>query len=159
MKKFLCTLLTLGLLMNVAALPVLAAEPENMETVMVTSDSEIQPRGAFSGSGSTKVGTNVRRGSFTFNVSGISNWPSGQIQLSITGFNSDDWVDAKVYRPDGTECFHILGILGDLLSPSKRSTGWHTYASGKRGTYKVEWSVGNWEGQNTGSGTIKCEIK
>lgn len=159
MKKFLCTLLTLGLLMNVAALPVFAAEPENMKTEMVTLDSEVQPRGAFSGSGSTSVGTNVRSGSFSFNVSGISNWPTGQVQLSITGFNTDDWVDAKVYRPDGTQCYHILGNLGDLLSTSKRSTGWHTYSSGQRGTYKVVWSVGNWEGKNTGSGTIKCEIK
>lgn len=158
MKKFLCSILSMVMVFSIATVPAFAAET-NMATEKTVTESEVQPRGAISGSGQTNIGAGVTKGSFTFNVSGIMDWSTAQVRLSITGFNSNDWVDAKVYRPDGTECYHVAGWTGNVLSHSYTATSWTTFSSGQRGTYRVEYSVGNWLGQRTGSGTLKCEIK
>ena len=108
MKKFLCSILSMVMVFSIATVPAFAAET-NMATEKTVTESEVQPRGAISGSGQTNIGAGVTKGSFTFNVSGIMDWSTAQVRLSITGFNSNDWVDAKVYRPDGTECYHVAG--------------------------------------------------
>lgn len=159
MKKFLCSVLALVMAMGMTSLSVFAATPETVAAETVSVAEDVQERGAISGQGTTNIGSGVTSGSFTFNVSGIMDWSTAQVKLSITGFNSNDWVDAKVYRPDGTECFHIAGWTGNVLSTSNRATNWMTYSKGQRGTYTVVYSVGNWLGNRTGSGTLKCEIK
>ena len=159
MKKFLCSVLALVMAMGMTSMSVFAATPETVAAETVSVNEDIQTRGAISGQGSTNIGSGVTRGSFTFNVSGIMNWSTAQVRLSITGFNSNDRVDAKVYRPDGTECYHVAGWTGSVLSHSFTATNWTTFSDGQRGTYRVEYSVGNWLGNRTGSGTLKCEIK
>ena len=153
-------MLTVLMVCSFVAMPTFATEVEKPETVETGDVYEIQPRGAISGNGQTSISSGVTSGSFTFTVSGIMNWSTAQVRLYITGFNAEDYVDAKVYRPDGTECFHISGWLGDTLSPSSRTdTNWITFSDGQRGTYRVDYSVGNWYGNTTGSGTLYCGIK
>lgn len=160
MKKFVCTMLTILMAFSLVTMPAFAAEVNETETVVANNEYEVQPRGAISGNGQTTIGSGVTSGSFTFSVTGIMNWSTAQVRLYITGFNADDYIDAKVYRPDGTECFHIAGWLGDVLSPSGNTdTGWLTFSDGQRGTYRVVYSVGNWYGSTTGSGTLYCGIK
>lgn len=159
MKKILCSFLSLVMALCLFSIPVFAATPDGVAPAANIVETEVQPRGALSGSGSTNIGAGVTSGSFTFNVTGIMDWSSAQVKLSITGFNDNDWVDAKVYRPDGSECYHVAGWTGSVLSHSFMATSWTKFDTAKRGTYRVEYTVGNWLGDRTGSGTLKCEIK
>lgn len=160
MKKLVCAMLSLVMVFAFATVPAFAAGKEEVLPTKPTVTQAVQPCGAISGNGSTNIKSGVTSGKFSFNVSGIMNWSSAKVMLSISGFNADDYVDAKVYRPDGTECFHIAGWLGDVLSPSNRTdTGWIVFSGGQRGTYTVVYSVGNWYGNTTGSGTLSCSIK
>lgn len=155
MKKMLCFILSAVMLMSMSV-SAFAATPEvGME--VASEQSEAQARGALHGVDSANTDGRTS-GSFTVKVTGIS-WSSAQVQISITGFNSGDIIDAKVFRPDRSELFHVAGWTGDTLSTDKRSTNWITVPNVPTGTYTVEYSVGNWYGNTPGSGTVKCEIK
>lgn len=160
MKKLVCAMLSLVMVFAFTAIPAFAADGEELLYKVSSTTSVTQPCGAIWGNGSTNIKSGVTRGEFSFNVSGIMNWSTAQIMLSISGFNDGDYIDARVYRPDGTECFQVSSWLGDVLSPDNRTdTGWIKISNGQKGTYKVVYTVGNWYGNTTGSGTLFCSIK
>lgn len=129
------------------------------ETTVVSETNSIQPRGSLSGYGSVwhNAGTSTS-GNFYVNVTGIG-WPTAQVTFSIENFGSNDAVAVQLYRPDGTFAWGSVDNAGDYITMA--NTGkWHniTFANGQTGTYRVHYSIINWNGNTPSSGRINCWI-
>ncbi len=97
-------------------------------------------------------------GNFYVNVTG-SYWPTAQITLSIENFGSNDAVAVQVFKPDGSLAYGTLDNAGDYITMAN-ADNWHniTYADGVTGTYRVHYSITNWNGDTPSSGRINCWI-
>lgn len=163
MKRHLSIMLALAMIFTcLCGTTAFAAESEaSIETVAVseTSDNEITPRGSLSGYGQHWHNSGESTvGDFYVTVTG-SYWPTAQLTLNIENFGSNDAVAVQVFRPDGTFAWGTLDNAGDYITMANKDN-WHNikFTNGQTGTYRIHYSIINWNGNTPGSGRINCWI-
>lgn len=136
-----------------------ATPVSEVTTVSEATTAEVTPRGSLSGYGSVwhDAGTSCD-GSFYVNVTGLS-WPTAQVTFNIENFGPNDAVAVQLYRPDGSFAWGTLDNAGDMITMANKDN-WHniTFAGGQTGTYRVQYSIINWYGDEPSSGRINCWI-
>lgn len=132
---------------------------EKAQPQIVSDVDDIQPRGTLNGYGSVwhDAGSSTS-GNFYVTVTG-SGWTTAQVTFNIESFGSDDAVAVQLYRPDGTFAWGSLDNAGDYITMSNKNN-WHNikFTSGQTGTYRVHYSIINWNGNTPSSGRINCWI-
>lgn len=162
MKKHLSIIMALAMIFTcLCGTTAFAAEAEPVAnvTAVETSDSEVMPCGSLSGYGQHWHNSGESTvGDFYVNVTGRG-WPTAQLTLNIENFGSNDAVAVQVYRPDGTFAWGTLDNAGDYITMSNKDN-WHNikFTNGQTGTYRIHYSIINWNGNTPGSGRINCWI-
>ena len=161
MKKSLGIILSLVMVFTMAfGTTAFAAEnPTTDVGTEITDDGETMVTGAISGYGSVwHNASDPTTGDFYVNVTG-SYWPTAQLTLNIENFGSNDAVAVQVFKPNGVLAYGTLDNAGDYITMANKDN-WHniTYANGMTGTYRVHYSIINWNGNTPSSGRINCWI-
>lgn len=158
MKKYIGLLLSLLLTFSMILGTGTTAFAADASTSSEESESVIF-KGAISGYGSVwhNYGDSTT-GDFYVNVTG-SYWPTGQITLNIESFGSNDAVAVQVFKPNGVLAYGTLDNAGDYITMAN-ANNWHNikFANGMTGTYRVHYSIINWNGDTPSSGRINCWI-
>lgn len=162
MKRHLSIIMALAItFICLCGTTVFAAKAESTSNAFAIekSDNGVVPYGSLSGYGQHWHSSSESTvGDFYVNVTGIA-WPTAQLTLNIENFGSNDAVEVRVYRPDGTFAWGTIDNTANYITMSNKDN-WHNikFVNGQTGTYRIRYSIINFSGSIPGSGRINCWI-